>query len=342
MWRNYWQTDMENVLEKVKYSFVLPAYKAKYLKESIDSIINQTYTDFELIIVNDASPEDVDSIVNSYQDDRIQYYRNEKNIGGTDLVAQWNYSISYAKGEYLILASDDDIYSLEYLEKMDTLVRRYPETNVFRCRVKRFENSGKILQIDGYEGEYLTKIEYLHLWTAKHIGSGIPFVIFKREALMNIGGFVNYPLAWFSDDATIFKLADNGIGVYSKETLFSFRYSNENISTAKNNKKSLVAKYRATRMFYDHCIEFLENYVPRDEEEEHLITSIEYNLVRMIRKDKVRNQLRTSSLHAIVSTIHEGRKIGPISTFDIMMCCKYPFKYFFKRCFSKKYRKYKK
>ena len=150
---------MEKVLEKVKYSFVLPAYKAKYLKESIDSIINQTYTDFELIIVNDASPEDVDSIVNSYQDDRIQYYRNEKNIGGTDLVAQWNYSISYAKGEYLILASDDDIYSLEYLEKMDTLVRRYPETNVFRCRVKRFDNSGKILQIDGYEGEYLTKIE---------------------------------------------------------------------------------------------------------------------------------------------------------------------------------------
>ena len=85
MWRNYWQTDMENVLEKVKYSFVLPAYKAKYLKESIDSIINQTYTDFELIIVNDASPEDVDSIVNSYQDDRIQYYRNEKNIGGVNL-----------------------------------------------------------------------------------------------------------------------------------------------------------------------------------------------------------------------------------------------------------------
>jgi glycosyltransferase involved in cell wall biosynthesis len=87
---------MEKILEKVKYSFVLPAYKAKYLKESIDSIINQTYADCELIIVNDASPEDVDSIVTSYSDERIQYYRNEKNIGGTDLVAPWNYCISYA------------------------------------------------------------------------------------------------------------------------------------------------------------------------------------------------------------------------------------------------------
>ena len=330
---------MEKILEKVKYSFVLPAYKAKYLKESIDSIINQTYADFELIIVNDASPEDVDSIVASYSDERIQYYRNEKNIGGTDLVAQWNYCISYAKGEYLILASDDDIYSLEYLEKMDTLVQRYPETNVFRCRVKRFDNSGRILQIDGYEGEFLTKIEYLHLWTAKHIGSGIPFVIFKRDALMETGGFVNYPLAWFSDDATILKLADNGIGIYSKETLFSFRYSNENISTAKNTKKSLLAKYRATRKFYDDCIEFLENYVPQNAEEEHLISVIEDNLKKLIRKDKVKNQLRSSSLHAIVSTINEGRKVGPVSAFDIMMGCKYPFKYFFKRVLKKRNKK---
>lgn len=330
---------MEKILEKVKYSFVLPAYKAKYLKEAIDSILGQTYTDFELIIVNDASPEDVDSIVAAYDDKRMQYYKNEKNLGGTDLVAQWNYSISYATGEYLILASDDDIYSLEYLEKMDTLVQKYPETKVFRSRVKRVDNSGRILQIDGYEGEFLTQIEYLHLWTAKHIGSGIPFVIFKRDALMEIGGFVNYPLAWFSDDATILKLSDKGIGVYSKETLFTFRYSNENISTAKNTKKSLTAKYRATRKFYDDCVDFMLNYEPKDDEEEHLMRSIESNLARLIRKDKVRNQLRTSSLYAIVSTMNEGRKVSPVSVFYLMMCCKYPFKYFFKRVFSKKYRK---
>lgn len=339
MWGKYWQAGMEKVLEKVKYSFVLPAYKAKYLREAIDSIINQTYTDFELIIVNDASPEDVDSIVSSYDDARIQYYRNEKNIGGTDLVAQWNHCIAYAKGEYLILASDDDVYSLEYLEKMDTLIQRYPETNVFRCRVKRVDNSGKILQIDGYEGEYLTKIEYLHLWTAKYIGSGIPFVIFKREALMEIGGFVNYPLAWFSDDATILKLADNGVGVYSKETLFSFRYSNENISTAQNTKKSLIAKYRATRKFYEDCYDFITGYVPKDAEDEHLVNLIRKNLVKLIRKDKVKNQLRSSSLYAIVSTIPEGRKVGPVSTLYIMLCCKYPFKYFFKRKFARKQKK---
>ena len=192
------------------------------------------------------------------------------------------------------------------------------------------------MQIDGYEGEYLTQIEYLHLWASKVVGSGIPFVIFNRKALMEIGGFVNYPLAWFSDDATILKLSDKGIGVYSKETLFTFRYSNENISTAKNNKHALRSKLRATRMFYDEHMEFIMNYVPKDAEEEHLLDAIKHNLPRLIRKDKVRSQLRGSTLHAIITSLEEGAKIECISLFSLILCCKYPFKYFFKELFSKK------
>lgn len=317
---------MENMVETVKYSFVLPAYKAKYLREAIDSILNQTYTDFELIVVNDASPEDIDSIVNSYNDERLQYYRNEKNIGGTDLVAQWNHSISYAKGEYLILASDDDVYSLEYLEKMDTLVVKYPDTNVFRCRIRRVDSNGKIIQIDGFHGEFLTKIEYLYSWTEKWLGSGIPFIIFKREKLMGIGGFVNYPLAWFSDDATILKLCDNGIGVYSKESLFTFRHSNESISTATNSRKTLIAKYKATKMFYDEHIDFINSYVPKNDEEKHLLHVIKKRFPKIIRRNKVNSQLRESSLLTILSTINEGRKIKCVSSLHILAGCKYPLK----------------
>lgn len=321
---------MEKMLEKVKYSFVLPAYKAKYLNEAIDSILNQTYKDFELIIVNDASPEDIDSIVKRYDDDRIQYYCNEKNLGGTDLIAQWNHSITYAKGEYLILASDDDVYSDTYLEKMDSLVTKYPDTNVFRCRIKRVDSTGKILQIDGFHGEFLTKIEYLYSWTEKWLGSGIPFIIFKREALMAIGGFVNYPLAWFSDDATILKLADNGIGVYSTETLFTFRHSNESISTATNSRKTLIAKYVATRLFYDEHMDFIKNYVPKNEEEEHLMRAIKNRFPKIIRRNKVKSQLRESSFTTIISTLNEGRKIGCVSSLYLLMGCKYPIKRLFK------------
>lgn len=322
---------MEKTLETVKYSFVLPAYKAKYLKEAIDSILNQTYADFELIIVNDASPEDLDSIVNSYDDKRIQYYRNEQNMGGKDLVAQWNFSISYATGEYLILASDDDVYSSEYLAKMDSLICRYPEVNVFRPRIRLINEYGNIIGIEGYQGEYQTKIEYLYSWTQQWIGSGIPYFIFKREALMAIGGFVNYPLAWFSDDATVFKLIDNGIGVYSTETLFSFRHSTESISTAQNTPQSLAAKYRATRMFYDEHIAFIRDYVPKDSEEAYLLGIIKKRFPKLIKRGKVGSQLKVSSPKAILTTINEGRKIECVPIFYIASHCLYPIKKALKR-----------
>jgi len=321
------------MLETVKYSFVLPAYKAKFLKAAIDSIINQTYTDFELIIINDASPEDLDTIVAGYHDNRIRYYKNKQNIGGKDLVAQWNYSITYAKGKYIILASDDDEYSLQYLEKMDIMVNKYPTVNVFRPRVKRIDNYGNILHIEGFEGEYLSKIEYLYAWINKRLGSGIPFYIFNREALMAIGGFVSMPLAWFSDDATVLKLADAGIVIYNR-TLFSFRLSNENISTAQNTKASLIEKYKATKMFYDEHTSFLNSYKPQDDEEEFLLQFTKKYFPRMIRKDKIRSQLKVSSLITILCTMKEGLKIDCLSIFNILKYCKYPIVNSIKRFFS--------
>lgn len=68
----------------MKFSIAIPAFKAKYLKECIDSILAQTYKDFELIIVNDASPENIDSVVKPYLSQaKIRYYKNEK-ISGKD------------------------------------------------------------------------------------------------------------------------------------------------------------------------------------------------------------------------------------------------------------------
>lgn len=65
----------------MKFSITIPAFKAKFLKECIDSVLSQTYKNFEVIIVNDASPEDLTSIVNQYDDPRIRYFINEKIVG---------------------------------------------------------------------------------------------------------------------------------------------------------------------------------------------------------------------------------------------------------------------
>lgn len=232
----------------MKYSFVLPAYKARFFKEAIDSILAQTYRDFELIIVNDASPEDLTSIVTSYQDNRIHYYVNEQNIGGKDLVAQWNHCLEYAKGKYVILASDDDLYSPQYLEKMDELVCKYPNINVFRPRIQIIDSLGKVKhQLKGLN-EKVEQVEYVYHWMRGDIGSGIGYFIFLREQLVSLGGFYNLPLAWGSDDVTVIEMARAGMG-FSPHILFSFRNSGENITSMKHNSRAMSIKLQANKMF---------------------------------------------------------------------------------------------
>lgn len=67
---------------KVNYTFLLPAYKAAYLKEAIQSIVDQTIDGWQLIVSDDCSPEDIFSVVQQFDDERIVYRRNENNIGG--------------------------------------------------------------------------------------------------------------------------------------------------------------------------------------------------------------------------------------------------------------------
>lgn len=243
----------------MKYSFVLPAYKAAYFREAIDSILSQTYQDFELIIVNDASPEDLDSIVRSYDDSRMQYYVNRVNIGGQNLVAQWNHCLQYATGEYIILASDDDIYFPHYLEKMDALVQKYPNINVFRPRVQVIDGRGNLTRVYGCVNEKITSMEYWYYWTS--VGSSIGHVVFNKKALLEKGGFVNFPMAWGSDDATILMLGYNGI-CFESEILYSFRNSGENITSQISKYHTLIKKIEAHRLFYSWIKDLIERYDP--------------------------------------------------------------------------------
>lgn len=103
-----------------KISVVMPVYNSeKYLRESIESILNQTFRDFELIIIDDCSTDNSIKIVESYNDKRIKIFQNEKNIG---TVKTRNIGLKKAKGKYIAVMDSDDIslpdrfdYQLTYL-----------------------------------------------------------------------------------------------------------------------------------------------------------------------------------------------------------------------------------
>ena len=119
-----------------KVSVLMPIYKTKekYLREAIESILSQTYADFELLILDDCPEDTRESIVKSYKDKRIKYYKNDHNLG---ISKSRNKLIDMANGEYLAVFDHDDVSLPERLEKEVAYLDGNPEVGVVSCVVKQ-------------------------------------------------------------------------------------------------------------------------------------------------------------------------------------------------------------
>ncbi|MCS3158304.1 glycosyltransferase [Phocaeicola dorei] len=107
---------------------LMPVYNAeKYLAEAINSILNQTFTNYELLIINDGSTDKSEEIILKYSDKRIRYIKNDKNIR---LVATLNKGIELAKGKYIARMDADDISVPTRLEKQITLLENNEDIGV--------------------------------------------------------------------------------------------------------------------------------------------------------------------------------------------------------------------
>ena len=248
----------------MRLSFVLPAWKGKYLFEAISSIVSQTIKDWELVVVDDCSPEPVGEIVASFKDPRIRYYRNEENIGGKDLVRQWNHSISFAAGEYVVLAADDDKYKPEFCEEMLRLAEKYPEVDLIHSSVEQIDEDGHHLWDDSILPEYTSKYEYLNWWLTGRSFTCVGNFAFKRSALMAMGGFMDFPCAFGSDIATPISLSKNGVA-NTQQMLFCFRQSEQHLSSDSSRFKEKLEAISQLSEFL-RAIHYEEPDNPRDKE----------------------------------------------------------------------------
>ena len=125
-----------------KVSVILPVYNAeKFLKEAIDSILNQTFTDFELLLINDGSTDRSKEIIGSFSDKRINYVENDINKG---LIYSLNRAIDLAEGKYIARMDADDVALPERLEKQIDYLES-SDADIVATRVKLIDEKGNAL-----------------------------------------------------------------------------------------------------------------------------------------------------------------------------------------------------
>src|SRR5258706_6357127 len=124
-------------------SVVMCTYNgSRFVAEQIESICNQTYSQLQIIIVDDASADNTYEIVKQWanKDKRIQSYRNERNLGFN---LNFNNACKLATGEFIAIADQDDIWELTKVEKLLIKLNEYTDTLLVHCISARFEKFGK-------------------------------------------------------------------------------------------------------------------------------------------------------------------------------------------------------
>lgn len=215
----------------MKFSVLVPAYKRRFLRECLSSILNQSFGDFEVIVLDDNSPEDLDSVLNKFNDTRIKIFKNTINVGAVGIVDNWNKCLELASGDYVLCMGDDDCLKPNCLSIYKDTISLFPECNVLHCRTEIINEYSEIISLTPGLPTQETVLENMWQRIHFHRDQFIGDFLYKREPLISKGGFFYLPLALGSDDITSYlAMWDSGI-VHVNLPLFCYRRSNLTIST---------------------------------------------------------------------------------------------------------------
>ena len=183
-------------------SVLLSSYNhEKYIRRTIESVLNQTFTNFELIIVDDCSTDNSKDVINSYSDQRIRTFFLEPNQG---MGMAFNFSVKQATGKYLARIDSDDFWRLDKLQKQYDYMEKHPETGACFSWVKVIdENENEVPPYICERGELFTaknrtQGEWLYYFYFKGCCVCHTSAFIRREILDNVGIY-NYSLKQIQD-----------------------------------------------------------------------------------------------------------------------------------------------
>ena len=162
------------------------------LKRAIDSVLNQTFQDFECIIVDDGSTDNTKQLVESYVDKRIRYIQMERN---SYYCYAANYGLSLCKGEYVAFMNSDDVWIPEKLEKQWKFMKDNSEYGACFSEVSLIDNQGNDVTDECYEmrelfgKQYESQKECIQ-YMLKHKNTFChPSALVRKQVLDSVGGF---------------------------------------------------------------------------------------------------------------------------------------------------------
>lgn len=218
-----------------KVTVLMSVYNAEaFLKEAIDSILNQAFTDFEFIIIDDGSTDQSESIICTYTDPRIVLIKNENNQG---LVKSLNIGIDLAKGQYIARMDADDISLSTRLEKQVQFMDQHPEVAVCGTAYQYFGDSNKVKK-----PPFDPAISFTYLASAPSVGH--PTAMIRKDILAMPKIRYEERFKYAADYAFWIRISQKGAIVSLSETLLLYRWHQNNMSKYDSSREEALVAAR--------------------------------------------------------------------------------------------------
>ena len=224
-------------------SVCIPAYRgAAHLGATIDSVLGQSFGDFELVIIDDNSPDDTAAVVARYTDPRVRFMRNANNLGPE---GNWNRCLSESRGKYFKLLPQDDLLMPTCLERQMAVLERDTEEKIALvfCARRIVVAGDRAVTVRGYPGGKqgvipgCTVVRRCVRFGTNLIGEP-GSVMFRKSLALRVGPF-DATNAYVIDLDYWFRLLLQGDAYYFPEPLAAFRVSSGSWSVAIGNSQSV-------------------------------------------------------------------------------------------------------
>jgi len=224
-----------------KLSVICCAYNAeKYLQDSLDSVHEQIFCDYELILVNDGSTDSTGNILHKYakENKNVKFYNNQNNMG---VPYSRNFAISQSSGEYIAIHDADDISLFNRFEKEVLFLEKNSTIDIVGSHAIKISNSGKVLGTMVYPPENTdTAFKYITRFRLNPIID--PSSMFRKKVFLDIGGYRMDPFYRTVQDFDLWcRLLLKGHLLYNfQEPLIKYRINPDGVTNAKSTEMTVA------------------------------------------------------------------------------------------------------
>lgn len=218
----------------MKVSVIMCSYNTKlFIEKAIESMLRQTYGDWELIIMDDASADGSPELIEKYlNDNRIKLYRSEKNMG---YLKNKNHGFQFVTGDLITQLDSDDTCPPERLQKQVEAFLQFPELKICGTNYRQIDQDDNPLPAKEYESDFwIKKIRYEYpFW--------FPGLMFRKELPKEIGVFSEYFAGIYGDDFYWTILANKKYPIYFvKDILYNYRINPNSLTNVFDNPRKMI------------------------------------------------------------------------------------------------------